>query len=71
MLHSGKRPDVAILGALRGIITDVRTVVGAGPRYCADAAVFPGHGALWGAMRKNEAWLDHTMINQQRRQFYT
>ena len=20
----------------------------------------PGHGALWGAMRKNEAWLDHT-----------
>ena len=33
MLHSGKRPDVAILGALRGIIKDVRTVVGAGPRY--------------------------------------
>jgi len=29
MLHSGKRPDVAILGALRNIITDVRTVVGA------------------------------------------
>ena len=46
MLHSGKRPDVAILGALRNIITDFRTVVGAGPRYCADAAVFPGHGAL-------------------------
>ena len=44
MLHSGKRPDVAILGALRSIITDVRTVVGADPRYCADAAVFPGHG---------------------------
>ena len=61
MLNSGKRPDVAILGALRNIITDVRTVVGAGPRYCADAAVFPGHGALWGAMRKNEAWLDYTI----------
>ena len=28
--------------------------------YFAAAAVFPGHGALWGAMRKNEAWLDHT-----------
>ena len=28
MLHSGKRPDVDILGALRNIITDVRTVVG-------------------------------------------
>jgi len=60
MLHSGKRPDVAILGALRNIITDVRTVVGADPRYCAAAAIFPGHGADWGAMRKNEAWLDHT-----------
>jgi len=62
MLHSGKRPDVAILGALRNIITAVRTVVGAGPRCCADAAVFPGHGADWGAMRKNEAWLDHTIL---------
>ena len=31
MLHSGKRPDVAILGALRNIIKDVRTVVGADP----------------------------------------
>ena len=61
MLNSGKRPDVAILEALRNIITDVRTVVGADPRYRADAAVFPGHGALWGAMRKNEAWLDHTI----------
>ena len=40
MLHSGKRPDVAIFGALRNIITDVRTVVGADPGYCADAAVF-------------------------------
>ena len=46
MLHSGKRPDVAILGALRNINTDVRTVVGADPRYCADAAVFRGHGAF-------------------------
>ena len=61
MMNSGKRPDVAILGALRSIITDVRTVVGADPRYCADAAVFPGHGALWGAMRKNKAWLGHTI----------
>jgi len=56
MLHFGKRPDVAIiLGALRRIITNVRTVVGADPRYCAAAALFPGHGAVWGAMRKNEA----------------
>ena len=31
MLHSGKRPGVAILGALRSIITDIRTVVGADP----------------------------------------
>ena len=61
MLHSGKRPDVAIFGALRNIITDVRAVVGADPRYCAGAAVFPGHGALWGAMRKNEALLEHTI----------
>ena len=61
MLHSCKRPDVAIFGALRNIITDVRTVVGADPRYCADAAVFPVHGGLWGAMRKNEAWLGQTM----------
>ena len=43
------------------IITDVRTVVGADPRYCAAAALFPGHGAIWGAARKNEAWLRHTM----------
>ena len=46
MLHSGKRPDVAIFGALRNIITDVRTVVGANPRYCADAAVSLGTGPL-------------------------
>jgi len=57
MLHPCMRPDVAILEALRNTITDVRTVVGADPRYCAAATVFPGHGA---AMRKNEAWLDHT-----------
>ena len=43
------------------IITDVRTVVGADPRYCADAPISPGHGALWGAMRKNLAMLDHTI----------
>jgi len=43
------------------IITDVRTVVGADPRYCAAAALFPGHGAIWGAARKNGAWLCHTM----------
>jgi len=46
MLHSGKRPDVVILGALRSIITDVRTVVGADPRYCAAAAVFLGERGL-------------------------
>jgi len=61
LLHSGKRPDLAILGALCNIITGVRTVVGADPRYCAAAALFPGHGAVWGATRKNGAWLDHTM----------
>ena len=61
MLHSGKRPDVAILGALRNTITDVRTVVGADPRYSAAAAVLPGHGAVWGAMRKNDALLGQTM----------
>ena len=61
MLHSGKRPDVAILGALRSITTNARTVVGADPRYCAAAALFPGHGVVWGAAWKNEAWLDHTM----------
>ena len=60
-LHSGKRPDVAILGALRSIITDVRTVVSADQRYCAAAALFPGHRAVWGAMRKNETWLGRTM----------
>ena len=52
---------MAILGALRNILTDVRTVVGADLRYCAAAALFPGHGAVWGAARKNEAWLRHTM----------
>ena len=31
MLHYGKRPDVAILGALRSITTDIRTAVGADP----------------------------------------
>jgi len=61
MLCSGKRPDVAFLGALRNIITDFWTVVGADLRYCADAAVFPGHGALRDTMRKNGAWLDHTI----------
>jgi len=33
MLHSGKRPDVAILGTPRSTIMDVRTVVGADPRH--------------------------------------
>jgi len=61
MLHSSKWPDVAIPGALRSIIADVRTVIGADPRHCAAAALFPGHGAVWGAARKNGAWLCHTM----------
>ena len=39
---------------------DVRTVAGADPRYCRAAALNPGHGAVWGAVRKNEAWLSHT-----------
>ena len=60
-MPSGKRPDVAILGALHSITTDVRTVVGTDPKYCAAAAVFPGCGAVWGAMRKDEAWLGQTM----------
>ena len=41
MLHSGKRPDVAILGALRNIITDVRTVVGADPLAAQSARAVP------------------------------
>jgi len=31
------------------------------PRYCAAAALFPGHGTVWGAARENRAWLSHTM----------
>ena len=59
MLRSGKVPDVAIFQACHNIITDIRTVVGANSRYCAAAALFPGHGAVWGAARKNEAWFSH------------
>ena len=64
MLHSGKIPDVAIFRACHNIIRDIRTVVGADSRYCAAAALFPGHGAVWGAARKKEAWLSHTMAQQ-------
>jgi len=60
-LRSDKQSDVAVLGALRNIIMDVRTVVGADPRYCAAAALFPGHRAVWGAARKNGPCLSHTL----------
>jgi len=29
-------------------------------RYCCAAALNPGQGAAWGAVRKNEAWLNQT-----------
>ena len=60
MLHSGKRPDVVLFQFLFNILIDIRTVAGADPRYCRAAALNPGHGAVWGAARKNEAWLGHT-----------
>ena len=60
MLHSGKWPDVALFQHLFNILIDVRTVVGANPRYCCATALNPGHGAVWGAARKNEAWLNQT-----------
>ena len=61
ILQFGKRSDVEILGALRTITTDVRTVVDADPQYCAAAALFTGHGAVWGPARKNEVWLRQTL----------
>jgi len=39
----------------------VLTVVGADPRYCTAAALLPGHGVVWGATRKNGAWLSRTL----------
>ena len=64
MLHSGKRPDVALFQHLFNTLIDVGTVAGADPRYCCAAALNPGHGAVWGAARKNEAWLDHTRLQE-------
>jgi hypothetical protein len=58
MANSGKRPDVAIFKDLYNIITDVRTIAGADARYCSTAASIPGHGAVWGAAQKNDAWLE-------------
>jgi hypothetical protein len=60
MAHSGKRPDVAIFMGLYNILIDVRTIAGADPRYCAEAALTAGHGAVWGASQKNDAWLAQT-----------
>ena len=57
MVNSGKRPDVAIFKDLYNIITDVRTIAGADSRYCPTAALVPGHGAAWGAIQKDDAWL--------------
>ena len=62
MLHSGKRPDVVLFQHLFNTLIDVRTVAGADPRYCCAAALNPGHGAVWGAARKNEAWLNQTLL---------
>jgi len=58
MLHSGKRPDVVLFQHL----FDVRTVAGADPHYFCAAALNPGHGAVWDAARKNEAWLNQTRL---------
>jgi len=60
MLRSGKRPDVVLFQHLFNILIDVQAVAGADPRCCCAAALNPGHGAKWGAARKNEAWLDHS-----------
>ena len=60
MLHSGKRPDVVLFQHLFSILIGVRAVAGADPRYCFAAALNPEHGAVWGAVRKNETLLSHT-----------
>ena len=60
MLHSGKRPDVILFQNIFNTLIDVRAVAGADPRNCCAAALNPGHGAVRGAARKNEAWLSHT-----------
>jgi len=58
MVNSGKRPDLVVFMDLYNKLTDVRTVAGADSRYCSTAASVPGHGAVWGAAQKNEAWLE-------------
>ena len=59
-LFFSKRPDVAIFMGLYNILIDVRTIAGADPRYCAEAALTAGHGAVFGANQKNGAWLAQT-----------
>ena len=57
MVNSNKRADVVLYKGLYNVLTDVRTIAGGDPRYCCAAALSPGHGAAWGAVQKNAAWL--------------
>ena len=42
---------------LYNVLADVRTIAGGDQRYCCAAALSPGHGAAWGAVQKDAAWL--------------
>lgn len=57
MVNSNKRADVVLYKGLYNVLTDVRTIAGSDPRYCCAAALSPGHGAAWGAVQKDAAWL--------------
>ena len=57
MVNSKKRADVVLYMGLYNVLTDVRTIAGGDPRYCCAAALSPGHGAAWGAVQKDTAWL--------------
>ena len=57
MVNSNKRADVVLYKGLYNVLTDVRTVANGDPRFCCAAALSPGHGAAWGAVQKNTAWL--------------
>jgi hypothetical protein len=56
---SNKRAGVVLLKCLYSSdLIDVRTIAGGNPRSCCAAALSPGHGAAWGAVQKDAAWLD-------------
>jgi len=57
MANSNKRADVVLYKGLYNVLTDVRTIAGGDQRCCCAAASSPGHGAAWGAVQKNAAWL--------------